>query len=38
MSGELHVHNLGKAYRQYGSELRRILSWFSVPVDRKSVV
>ncbi|QCO19938.1 ABC transporter ATP-binding protein (plasmid) [Azospirillum brasilense] len=32
MSGELHVHNLGKAYRQYGSELRRILSWFSVPV------
>jgi lipopolysaccharide transport system ATP-binding protein len=28
MSGELHVHNLGKSYRQWGSELRRIASWF----------
>jgi lipopolysaccharide transport system ATP-binding protein len=28
MSGELHVQNLGKSYRQWGSELRRIASWF----------
>ena len=36
MSGELHVQGLGKAYRQYGSELRRVLSWFSVPVTAQS--
>ncbi|MGZ4954211.1 MAG: ABC transporter ATP-binding protein [Methylobacter sp.] len=28
MSGELHVQNLGKSYRQWGGELRRIASWF----------
>ena len=28
MSGELHVHNLGKSYRQWGNELRRVASWF----------
>lgn len=29
MSGELHVQNLGKSYRQWGSELRRVASWFT---------
>ena len=29
MSGELHVQNLGKSYRQWGSELRRFASWFA---------
>lgn len=29
MSGELHVQNLGKSYRQWGSELRRVASWFA---------
>jgi lipopolysaccharide transport system ATP-binding protein len=28
MSGELHVENLGKSYRQWGSEWRRLGSWF----------
>lgn len=28
MSGELHVQNLGKSYRQWGSEWRRVMSWF----------
>jgi len=28
MSGELHVKNLGKSYRQWGGELRRLVSWF----------
>ena len=28
MSGELHVENLGKSYRQWGSEWRRFASWF----------
>lgn len=28
MSGEVHVQNLGKSYRQWGSELRRVASWF----------
>ncbi len=28
MSGELHVRNLGKSYRQWGSEWRRVASWF----------
>jgi lipopolysaccharide transport system ATP-binding protein len=28
----LSVENLGKAYRSYGSEWRRMLSWFGVPV------
>lgn len=29
MSGELHVQNLGKSYRQWGSEWRRVASWFA---------
>ncbi|WAK02055.1 ABC transporter ATP-binding protein [Methylobacter sp. YRD-M1] len=28
MSGELQVQNLGKSYRQWGSEWRRMASWF----------
>ena len=28
MSGELHVSQLGKSYRQWGGELRRMASWF----------
>lgn len=32
MNGQLQVQNLGKAYRQYGSELRRIASWFAPTV------
>jgi len=28
MSGELHIQNLGKAYRKWGGELRRVASWF----------
>lgn len=28
MSGELQLQNLGKAYRKWGGELRRIASWF----------
>jgi lipopolysaccharide transport system ATP-binding protein len=28
MSGELQLQNLGKAYRKWGGELRRIVSWF----------
>jgi lipopolysaccharide transport system ATP-binding protein len=28
MSGELHVRDLGKSYRQWGSEWRRMASWF----------
>lgn len=28
MSGELHVQNVGKSYRQWGGELRRVASWF----------
>jgi len=28
MSGQLHVQNLGKSYRQWGSESRRVASWF----------
>ena len=28
MSGELRVQNLGKSYRQWGSEWRRVVSWF----------
>jgi ABC-type polysaccharide/polyol phosphate transport system ATPase subunit len=28
MSGRLHVDNLGKAYRDWGGERRRIASWF----------
>jgi lipopolysaccharide transport system ATP-binding protein len=32
MSGELQVHNLGKSYREWGSEWRRMASWFSPAV------
>jgi lipopolysaccharide transport system ATP-binding protein len=32
MSGELHLQNLGKAYRKWGGELRRFASWFSPSV------
>jgi lipopolysaccharide transport system ATP-binding protein len=28
MSAELHVRDLGKSYRQWGSEWRRVASWF----------
>ena len=28
MSGELQVDHLGKAYREWGGELRRVASWF----------
>lgn len=28
MSGELEVRGLGKSYRQWGGELRRVASWF----------
>lgn len=28
MSGKLQVRNLGKSYRQWGSEFRRLASWF----------
>src|SRR4030095_13108174 len=28
----LRVENLGKAYRNYGGEWRRMLSWFGAPV------
>lgn len=28
MSGQLNVQNLGKSYRQWGSESRRVASWF----------
>lgn len=31
MSGELHVHGLGKAYRKWGSEWARMASWFGLP-------
>ncbi len=29
MSGQLHVNGVGKAYRQWGGELRRVASWFA---------
>lgn len=32
MSGRLAVSGLGKAYRRWGSEWVRVLSWFGVPV------
>lgn len=41
MNGQLQVQNLGKAYRQYGSELRRIASWFAptvLPSEEKWVL
>ena len=30
--GSLRVEDLGKAYRRYGSEWRRVFSWFGLPV------
>lgn len=32
MSGEMHVHGVGKAYRTWGSEWKRIASWFGAAV------
>ena len=32
MSGELEVRQLGKSYRQWGGELRRVASWFVASV------
>lgn len=32
MSGELRVDGLGKAYRRWSSEWKRIASWFGLPV------
>lgn len=32
MSGRLAVSGLGKAYRRWGSEWARVLSWFGIPV------
>ena len=31
MSGQLRVDGLGKTYRKWGSEWRRVLSWFGLP-------
>lgn len=36
MSGELQVQKLGKSYRQWGGELRRIASWFLPTVKPRS--
>ena len=33
MSGALQVQNLGKSYRQWGSEWRRVASWFAPFID-----
>lgn len=33
MSGRLAVSGLGKAYRRWGSEWARVLSWFGIPVS-----
>ena len=32
MSPVLEVRNIGKAYRNYGGEWRRVLSWFGLPL------
>ncbi|MEW6765799.1 MAG: ABC transporter ATP-binding protein [Pseudomonadota bacterium] len=32
MQPVLEVHGIGKAYRYYGGEWRRVLSWFGLPV------
>lgn len=31
----LSLHNLGKAFRDYGSELKRFASWFGAPVQAR---
>lgn len=33
MSGELHVQSLGKSYRKWGNEWRRLASWFMSSVS-----
>jgi lipopolysaccharide transport system ATP-binding protein len=33
MTGHLKVNGLGKAYRTFGTEWARVLSWFGVPVS-----
>ena len=41
MNGQLCVENLGKAYRRYAGEWRRVVSWFggsSVPAEEKWVL
>jgi lipopolysaccharide transport system ATP-binding protein len=41
MSGELRVQNLGKSYRQWGSEFLRIASWFIssiAPIEERWVL
>ncbi len=35
MNDILNVNNLSKSYKEYGSELKRIISWFGVPVRAK---
>jgi lipopolysaccharide transport system ATP-binding protein len=35
MTGELHVHKVGKAYRTWGSEWKRVASWFGLPCRPK---
>jgi lipopolysaccharide transport system ATP-binding protein len=35
--GPLCVYNLGKAYRDYGSEWRRVVSWFGVSIAPRKV-
>ncbi|HIH0410826.1 TPA: ABC transporter ATP-binding protein [Vibrio cholerae] len=35
MNDILNVNNLSKSYKEYGSELKRIISWFGVPVRTK---
>lgn len=35
MTGELHVHKVGKAYRSWGSEWKRMASWFGLPCRPK---
>jgi lipopolysaccharide transport system ATP-binding protein len=41
MTGELHVEGLGKAYRNWGTEWRRVASWFMPtlrPLDERWVL
>lgn len=35
MSGELQVSQLGKSYRQWGGELRRVASWFFAGIQAR---
>ena len=36
MSPVLEVRNIGKAYRNYGGEWRRVLSWFGLPLKPRA--